>query len=72
MVFSFTGWTNMSAAFVLLAPGESLPVTIDINNLGPLAGVYALRAGNNSVPLTNSESSQWLRLFFPAAVVTVT
>jgi hypothetical protein len=46
-------------------------VTIDVAKFGDGPGVYALRAGYNSVPL-NAESSDWLTLFFPAASVTVT
>jgi hypothetical protein len=46
-------------------------VTIDIDKFGDGSGVYALRAGYNSVSL-NAESSEWLTLFFPAASVTVT
>ena len=55
----------------LLAPGETLQVTIDVRRFGDAPGVYALRAGYNSVPL-NAESPDWLTLFFPAALVTVT
>jgi hypothetical protein len=55
----------------LLAPGQTLAVTIDVGKFGDGPGVYALRAGYNSVPL-NAESSDWLTLFFPAASVTVT
>ncbi|MGI5518820.1 hypothetical protein [Streptomyces sp. CA-106131] len=55
----------------LLAKGQTLAVTIDIDNAGDVPGVYALRAGYNSVAL-NAESSEWLTLFFPAASVTVT
>jgi hypothetical protein len=55
----------------LLAPGETQAVVIDIGKFGSARGVYALRAGYNSVPL-NAESSEWLTLFFPAASVTVT
>jgi hypothetical protein len=55
----------------LLAPGQTLAVTIDLNKVGDVPGVYALRAGYNSVAL-KAESSEWLSLFFPAASVTVT
>jgi hypothetical protein len=44
---------------------------IDVGKFGSGGGVFALRAGYNSVPL-NAESSEWLTLFFPAASVTVT
>ena len=56
----------------LLAPGETLPVTIAVANFGDGPGVYAVRAGYNSVPLLHGESSNWLTLFFPAASVIVT
>jgi hypothetical protein len=55
----------------LLAPGQTLAVTIDVYKFGDVPGAYALRAGYNSVPL-NAESLNWLTLFFPAASVTVT
>lgn len=55
----------------LLAPGQTLAVTIDVDKFGDGPGGYAFRAGYNSVPL-NAESSDWLTLFFPAASVTVT
>ena len=55
----------------LLAPGQAVAVTIDIDKFGDVPGIYALRAGYNSVPL-NAESSDWLTLFSLAASVTVT
>jgi hypothetical protein len=55
----------------LLAPGQTQAVMIDVGKFGSGGGVFALRAGYNSVPL-NAESSEWLTLFFPAASVTVT
>jgi hypothetical protein len=56
----------------LLAPGQTLPVTINVANFGDAPGVYAVRAGYNSVHLLPAESSNWLTLFFPGASVTVT
>jgi len=55
----------------VLAPGETLPVTLDIDPFGDGPGVYAVRAGYHSVPAMDTVSSEWLTLFFPAATVTV-
>jgi hypothetical protein len=56
----------------LLAPGQTLPVTIDVNSFGPAPGFYTLKAGYNSAPTPNTAPSYWLTLFYPSASVTVT
>ena len=56
----------------LLAPGQTMAVAIEIDKFGDTPGIYALRAGYNSVPALTAESSDWQTLFFPAATVTVT
>jgi hypothetical protein len=43
----------------VLAPGDTVPVTIQVNPFGDSAGWYYLKAGYNSVPL-NGERSYWL------------
>jgi hypothetical protein len=55
----------------LLAPGETLGVTIDLDQSGDVPGTYAVKVGFKSVP-PGVGSTDWLPLFYPAAVVTVT
>jgi hypothetical protein len=67
-----TSFYNANAAGPdnLLTPGQTLMVTIDVDKFGDIPGVYTVKAGYNSVPLSG-ESSDWLTLFFPPALVTV-
>ena len=57
----------------LLAPGQTMPMTVDVNPFGDAAGVYTVKAGYNSVPTPAAGGrSYWLTLFYPSASVTVT
>jgi hypothetical protein len=57
----------------LLAPGQTMPVTIDVNPFGDAAGVYTIRAGYNTAPTQDAGGpAYWLTLFYPSALVTVT
>lgn len=48
----------------LLAPGQTLSVTIDVNPFGDAAGVYTVRAGYSTVPTHDTGGpSYWLTLF---------
>jgi hypothetical protein len=55
----------------LLAPGQTLPVTVDVNPFGDGPGVYTIKAGYNSVP-ADLGPSYWLTLLYPSAFVTLT
>ena len=55
----------------LLPPGQTLTVTIDVDNFGDEPGAYAITAGYNTVPLANAESSEWLMFIYPSAAVMV-
>jgi hypothetical protein len=54
----------------ILAAGQTLAVTLDIDQFGDVSGFYALKAGYNSVP-QNAESSAWLTLFYPASSASI-
>ena len=56
-----------------LDPGQTLPVTIEVNPFGNAPGVYTITAGYNTDPPLDTEvPSYWLTLFYPSALVTVT
>ena len=53
------GVASASAADNVLAPGNTIPVTIQVSPFGDTPGFYYLKAGYNSAPL-NGEPSYWL------------
>jgi hypothetical protein len=57
----------------LLAPGQTMPVTVEVDPFGTAPGFYTVKAGYNSVPTPDAGGpSYWLTLFYPSASVTVT
>ncbi len=54
----------------LLAPGQTLAVTINVGGWGNQVGTFVLSAGYNSVPL-NAETSNWLKPLYPPTSQTV-
>jgi len=54
-----------------LAPGGTVRVSLTIAGFGSTAGLYSLIAGFNTVPVTPNLGSDWMRILYPPANVTV-